>query len=283
MDLGVILDFCTSGLLSLHLMELDEWVMVFPHFAKNRRINHLPSCKSSPQRGHDAEYDTPVGNMGQSNITLKLTKLKILIILSQPSLTCLTLPPKKHPLHLYKIYLHILFCHFFWPYSVVIDERRFGQFLAVTSGKWQFGGFFRWELAEADAEKCRSKKFDAVLAAAPNLGQLKPPNTSPVKQREVKTSLSRKTFRLHTCPWWFGKEERVKTTIFIKACENLIWKFTLDCNGNLVLPSYMLFVVCLKYTTDTWLKLWREDLGVEAWLPVHFWSHWSLRLLHLNT
>ena len=40
---------------SLHLMELHEWVMMFPHFAKNRRINHPPSCKSS-QWDRDDEY-----------------------------------------------------------------------------------------------------------------------------------------------------------------------------------------------------------------------------------
>ena len=33
---------------------------------------------------------------------------------------------------------------FLWPYSVVIDERRFRQFLAVTSREWQDGGFSGW-------------------------------------------------------------------------------------------------------------------------------------------
>ena len=57
-------------------------------------------------------------------------------------------------------------------------------------------GFFRWVAAQADAEKCGRKKFDAVLAAptAPNLGQLNPPNTSAVRQREAKLHLSPKNY-----------------------------------------------------------------------------------------
>ena len=88
--------------------------------------------------------------------------------------------------------VHIFFCNFFWPYSVVIDERRFRQFLAVTSREWQGGAFSGGkapEAARADAEKSSEQKVRRS-AAALDLGQLNPQHFNNWNKEKTKLHFS---------------------------------------------------------------------------------------------
>ena len=88
--------------------------------------------------------------------------------------------------------LHIFFCNFFWPYSVVIDERRFRQFLAVTSREWQGGAFSggkHQKQLELTRKNPRSKKFDAVLLHSIWVNSTPNTSTTETKRRQNFTFL----------------------------------------------------------------------------------------------
>ena len=78
---------------------------------------------------------------------------------------------------------------FLWPYSVVIDERRFRQFLAVTSREWQDGGFSGWRGKMNGAKSLTQCLRSPCLAYCTQSRSLKTPNTSRLEQREAGDTL----------------------------------------------------------------------------------------------
>ena len=78
---------------------------------------------------------------------------------------------------------------FLWPYSVVIDERRFRQFLAVTSRKWQDGGFSGWRGKMNGAKSLTQCLRPPCLAYCTQSRSLKTPNTSRLEQRDAGDTL----------------------------------------------------------------------------------------------
>ena len=94
------------------------------------------------------------------------------------------LPLKQHKQH----YIYWL-VSFLWPYSVVIDERRFRQFLAVTSRKWQDGGFSGWRGKMNGAKSLTQCLRPPCLAYCTQSRSLKTPNTSRLEQREAGDTL----------------------------------------------------------------------------------------------
>ena len=112
---------------------------------------------------------------------------------------------------------------FLWPYSVVIDERRFRQFLAVTSRKWQDGGFSGWRGKMNGAKSLTQCLRSPCLAYCTQSRSLKTPNTSRLEQREAGDTLF--SFQVIGKP--YIRENRADFETF-KDCG--IW-LTLDLNG----------------------------------------------------
>ena len=180
-----------------------------------------------------------IWKVGQFTVTLNSTKLERFIIEST-NIDMFNSPPAKTCTTFYKIELHILFCHFFWPYSVVIDERRFRQFLAVTSRKWQDGAFSGGRLLKLTPKNVGRKKFDAVLAAAPNLGQLKPPTLQPWNKEKAKLHFYPKPWSYTPLLTWTGRASEDNNNR--KSIQEFDKKNS-HGNDNLVLPIYMLWVI----------------------------------------
>ena len=111
---------------------------------------------------------------------------------------------------------------FLWPYSVVIDERRFRQFLAVTSREWQDGGFSGWRGKMNGAKSLTQCLRSPCLAYCTQSRSLKTPNTSRLEQREAGDTLFPSSYRETIHP---RKQGRFRN---IKDCG--IW-LTLDLNG----------------------------------------------------